>query len=89
MLKKGAFERSQAFHREQLAKHIVRSGYDSQIKSEYHARVAQLQDRSGRIIPLNERKVLYANEHNRIYGGTKDEMPCKYSDWQKIVRKYR
>ena len=89
MLRKSAFKRSQAFHQKQLDKHIVKSGSrESDIKTEYHARVLQLQHRSGKIVPRKEREVLYAREHNRVYGGTDKEIPCKSSDWRKIVNKY-
>ena len=89
MSRKGSFLRSQRFHERQFDKHIARMGdIKSDIKSEYHARVIQLQRHSGKIIPRKEREVLYAHEHNRFYEGTDYEVPCKQSDWSKIVNKY-
>lgn len=83
------FERSQLAHRRLFAKHNnVFGSLSSDIKSDYHFTVSQLQHKSQKLLSRSEKKVIFDHSYERTMGRYPTGSKTTYKKWCDVVRKY-
>lgn len=60
-------EKSNCAHNRLFNKHIVRSGPESSVKSNYHRDVLAIQRKTGKVLSRTERRLLYKYNHEREF----------------------
>ena len=62
--------------------------HEADVKEDYHWTILSLQDKSKRVIPRKERKILFDYLHQSKFGLSSGEKEVGRSEYLKIVRKY-
>ena len=88
MTKLSRFERSQRAHYSLHFKHQMRSigNPRSEVKADYHYDVSTIQRKAGKILPRNERKILYKYNLQRVFPAKKNII--KRSSYLGVFKKY-
>lgn len=89
MAKLSKFERSQKAHNKLHWKYINKSigNPKAELKSQYHLDVVTIQRKAGKILPLEERRIIYKYNKQNIMGTT-TKKPVKAKTFLDIFRKY-
>ena len=87
MPKTTKLERSNKAHTRLFNKHIITFGSLSEVKAQYHVEVLACQRAAKKVLPRNEKRLLYKYNQQKVYGSGKGKSVSS-KDYLGIFKKY-